>query len=150
MRHLSLWATMIFALPPASSADEPGWVSIGPGDSFTQYVDVKSLRIRAGRLTASTLTVFAAPQQNNTTGMKPYLSVTTLSMYDCSADRAGALDVTFHADAVGKGEVLKTIAIKPAAVVMNRSSPGSLGQREIKTVCAMWAHVFKGVATAAK
>ena len=149
MRHFSLWAAMIFALPPVSSADEPGWVAIGPGDSFTQYVDVNSLRIRAGRLTASTLTDFAAPRQINA-DMKPYLSVTTLSTYDCTANRAGVLHITFHADAVGRGEVLKTITIKPAHVVMNHSSAGSLSQREIETVCSMWAQVSKGIATAAK
>jgi hypothetical protein len=150
MRHLSLCAAMIFALPPVSLADEPGWVSIGRGEGFTKYVDVNSLRIRAGRLTASTLTDFAAPQQFSDADLKPYLSVTTLSMYDCSADRAGALYITFYADAVGRGEVVKTITIKPAAVVMNHSPPGSLGQKEIATVCSIWAQVSKGVAATAK
>jgi hypothetical protein len=150
MRRLSLCAAMIFALPPVSVADEPGWVAIGPGDSFTQYVDINSLRIRAGRLTASTLTDFAAPQQIIAAEMKPYLSVTMLSTYDCTAHRAGVLHITFHADAVGRGEVLKTITIQPAHVAMSHSSPGSLGQREIEKVCSMWAQVSKGIATAAK
>ena len=58
-----LFITAMLALPPTGSADEPGWVAIGPGDSFTEYVDVNSLRIRAGRLTASILIDFAAPHK---------------------------------------------------------------------------------------
>jgi hypothetical protein len=150
MRQLSLWAATILALPFVSSAAEPGWVAIGPGDGFTQYVDANSLRIRAGRLTASTLTIFAAPQQLNAVEMKPYRSMTTLSMYDCSSYSAGVLDIAIYEEAAGKGEVLKTIAIKPSAVVMNHSSPGSLGHKEIETVCSMWAQASKGTAIAAK
>ena len=141
---------MIFALPLVSLADEPGWVAIGPGDSFTQYVDVNSLRIRAGRLTASTLTDFAAPQQIYAADTKPYLSVMTLSTYDCAAKRTGVLQIKFYTEAVATGEVLKTVTIKPAHVVMSHSSAGSLSQREIETVCSMWAQVSKGIATAAK
>ena len=76
--------------------------------------------------------------------------MTTLNMYDCSADRAGALHITFYAEAVGKGDVLKTITFKPAAVVMNHSSPTSLGHKEIETVCSMWVKAYKGVNAAAK
>jgi hypothetical protein len=141
---------MIFALPPVSPADEPGWVAIGPGDSFTQYVDVNSLRIRAGRLIASTLSDFAAPQQIYAADMKPYLSVMTLSTYDCASNRTGVLQIKFYTEAVATGEVLKTVTIKPAHVVMSHSSAGSLIQREIETVCSMWAQVSKGIATAAK
>jgi hypothetical protein len=148
MRHLSLWAVTILALPLIGSADEPGWVAIGPGNGFTQYVNANSLRIRAGRLTASTLTIFAAPQQLNAVDMKPYRSMTTLSMYDCSAYSSGVLDIAFYEEGAGRGEALKTIVIKPAAVVMNQSSPGSLGHKEIETVCSMWAQMSKGIATA--
>jgi hypothetical protein len=150
MRHSSLWVAAILALPCIVLADEPGWVAIEPGNGFTQYVDANSLRIRAGRLTASTLTVFAAPQQLNAVDMKPYRSMTTLRMYDCSAYSSGVLDITFYEEAGGRGEALKTIVIKPAAVVMNRSSRGSLGHKEIATVCSMWAQVSKGTPTAAK
>jgi hypothetical protein len=150
MRPLSLWAVTILALPLIGSADEPGWVAIGPGNGFTQYVNANSLRIRAGRLTASTLTVFAAPQQLNAVDMKPYRSMTTLSMYDCSAYSSGVLDITFYEEAGGRGEALKTIVIKPAAVVMNRSSPGSLGHKEIETVCSIWTQLSKGTRTTAK
>ena len=150
MRLRLLVITAMLAVPPMGSADEPGWVAIGQGESFTEYVDVNSLRIRAGRLTASILTDFAAPQQSNEAGAKPYRSMTTLSMYDCSADRAGALVITFYAEAVGEGNVLKSITVKPAAVVMNYSSPASLGHKEINTVCSMWASMSKGVNAAAK
>ncbi len=71
-------------------------------------------------------------------------------MYDCSADRTGALHMTFYAEAVGKGDVLKTITFKPAAVVMNHSSPASLGHKEIETVCSMWVKAYKRVNAAAK
>jgi hypothetical protein len=150
MRLRLLVITAMLAVPSMGSADEPGWVAIGQGESFTEYVDVNSLRIRAGRLTASTLTDFAAPQQSNEASAKPYRSMTTLRMYDCSADRAGALVITFYAEAVGQGNVLKTITIKPAAVVMNHSSPESLGHIEIETVCSMWANTSRGVNAAAK
>jgi hypothetical protein len=150
MRLRVLFAVTIFASPLVSSADEPGWVAIGRGDSFTQYVDVNSLGIRAGRLTASTLTDFAAPQQNSGGDIKPYRSLRTLNMYDCSADRTGVLNMTFYADGVGKGEVLKTVTFKPAAVVMNHSSPGSLGHKEVETVCSMWSKAFKRITSAAK
>jgi hypothetical protein len=139
MRLLTLFAVTTLAWPVISSAAEPDWVAIRLSNSFTQYVDVNSLRIRAGRLTALTLTSFSAPQQSNDANIGSYLSITTLNTYDCSNHRAGSLNMTFYAEAVGKGEVLKTVTLKPIEVVMNHSPPGSLGHTQIEAVCALWA-----------
>jgi hypothetical protein len=146
---LAALAAASIALPAPSSGGEPAWVAIGAGDGYTDYVDASSLVIRAGRITAWTLTSFATPQQSSEYVLKPYMSMTSLSMYDCSAHRTAALHISFFSKEIARGEVLKTLTFSPATVVVNHAPPGSMKQREIEAVCAMWQEGHKGVLNAA-
>ena len=146
MRQLAFlvsFAAVLLGWPSPASAGEPTWVTVGQGEGFTDFVDADSIGIRAGRLTAWTLTSFTAPQHSEQLSFQPYLSVTTLSMYDCSGHRTAALDMSFYTEAVAQGEVLKTLTVNPASVVVNRATPGSLAQTEIETVCSMWEKAHK-------
>jgi hypothetical protein len=58
--------------------------------------------------------------------------------------------MTYYSEAVGRGEVLKRMTVKPAAVVMNHLAPRSLGHKEKETVCSMWAKASKAITAAAK
>jgi hypothetical protein len=140
---LASLAAVLLGLPNPASAGEIAWVAVGQGEGFTDYVDVSSIGIRAGRLTAWTLTSFTAPQHSEQLSLQPYLSVTTLSMYDCSGHRTAALDMSFYTEAVAHGEVLKTLTVSPASVVVNRAAPGSLALTEIDTVCSLWEKAHK-------
>jgi hypothetical protein len=136
-------AAVLLGLPNPVSAGEPAWVAVGRGEGFTDFVDAGSIGIRAGRLTAWTLTSFTTPQHSEQLSLQPYLSLTTLSMYDCSGLRSAALDRSFYTEAVAQGEVLKTLTVSPASVVVKRATPGSLAQTEIETVCKMWEKEHK-------
>ena len=152
MRQLKLFAllaTAILGAPNAHSAGEPDWVVIGRGDGFADYVDVNSLRIRAGRLTAWTLTSFTTPQQSSEASVLPYLSMTTLNMYNCADYRSAALDISFYAGETAQGELLKSLSLSPGAVVVKQAAPGSLGRSEIETVCTMWEKGPRGSLSAA-
>jgi hypothetical protein len=135
---LALFATAMLGAPDANSAGEPAWVVIGRGDGFADYVDANSIRIRAGRLTAWTLTSFTTPQQSSEASVQPYLSMTTLNMYNCADYRTAALDIAFYAGESAQGELLKSLSLSPAAVVVKQATPGSLGRSEIEAVCSMW------------
>jgi hypothetical protein len=128
----------MLASPHASSAGEPAWMVIGRGDGFADYVDTNSIRIRAGRLTAWTLTSFTTPQQSSQTAVEPYLSMATLKMYDCTGYRTAALEISFYTGEIAQGALLKSLALNPAAIIVKQAMPGSLGRSEIETVCAMW------------
>lgn len=147
MRQLAFLASLAAAMlasPNASSAGEPAWMVIGRGEGFADYVDANSVRIRAGRLTAWTLTSFTTPQQSSQTAAQPYLSMTTLNMYDCTGYRTAALDISFYTGEIAQGALLKSLAFSPAAVIVKQATPGSLGRSEIETVCAMWEKSQKG------
>jgi hypothetical protein len=146
---LASLAAALLGLSNASPAGEPAWTEIGHGDGFVDYVDANSIRIRAGRLTAWTLTSFTTPQQSSQMVFQPYRSMTTLNMYDCLGHRTAALDISYYAEAVAQGEVLKTLTVNPAAVVVNQATPGSLGRIEIESVCAMWEKGHKGMPSVA-
>ncbi len=143
LAFLASFAAVLIGLPNPASAGEPAWVAIGRGEGFTDFVDAGSIGIRAGRLTAWTLTSFTAPQHSEQLSLQPYLSMTTLSMYDCSGHRSAALNRSFYTEAVAQGEVLKTLTVSPASVVVNHATPGSLAQTEIETVCKMWEKEHK-------
>jgi hypothetical protein len=146
---LASLAAVLLGLPNLASAGEPAWVAVGRGEGFTEFVDARSIGIRAGRLTAWTLTSFTAPQHSEQLSLRPYLSVTTLSMYDCSGHRTAVLDMSFYTEAVAQGEVLKTLTVSPASVVVNLAKPGTLAQSEIETVCAMWEKAHKAPSSVA-
>jgi len=149
LAFLAFLASTSIALPNLSSAGEAAWVAIGLGDGFTEYVDANSIGIRAGRITAWTLTSFTTPQQDSQYVLKPYMSMTTLSMYDCSAHRTAALDISFFSKEIAQGDVLKTLTLSAAAVVVSRATPGSLRRMEVDAVCAMWDEGHKGVLSVA-
>jgi len=138
-------AAVLLGLPILASAGDPAWVEVGRGEGFTDFVDAGSIGIRAGRLTAWTLTSFTAPQHSEQLSLQPYLSRTTLSMYDCSGLRTAALDMSFYTQAAAQGEVLKTLTVRPASVVVRRATPGSLTQSEIETVCGLWEKAHKAL-----
>jgi hypothetical protein len=152
MRQFAFLASLavgLLGLPNAAPAGDPAWVAIGRGEGFTDFVDARSIGIRAGRLTAWTLTSFTAPQHREQLSSKPYLSMTTLSMYDCSSHRSAALDMSFYTEAAAQGELLKMLTVSPASVVVNRAAPGSLAQTEIGAVCRMWEQEHKDMPSVA-
>ena len=146
---LASFAAVLLGMPNPASAGDPTWVAIGGGEGFTDFVDAGSIGIRAGRLTAWTLTSFTAPQHSEQLSLQPYLSLTTLSMYDCSGLRSAALDMSFYTEAVAQGQVLKKLTVNPASVVVKRATPGSLVQTEIETVCRLWEKAHKALADVA-
>jgi len=138
MRRIILIAAGIVAgLPVGASAAEPNWLAVAGNESFTEFLDTNSLAIRAGRLTALTMTNFMEPQQRS--GRQVFLSAKTLGMYDCESDRSGAIDMTLYSSESGRGDVVTSEAVMPAAIRLQNPEPGSVENKKLRAVCSIWA-----------
>jgi hypothetical protein len=121
----------------AARADEPKWVAIHAADTTSvEFLDLNSLAMRGGRLTAFFLKDYAEAQDD---ASKPYQSMKALRMFDCSGQRAGAVVVIRYAERGGRGMVVDSQSSAPASVYLTHSEPHSVGQAEIEFVCSLWA-----------
>jgi hypothetical protein len=140
LRRLLFTLAAIAAAPSmaqsTAAADEPNWVAIAATDkTYVEFLDLNSLAMRYGRLTALFLKNFDAPQSD---ARVPYQSMKALRMFDCSGHKAGAVAVTRYAERGGRGEVVDSQSRAPVAVYLTHSEPDSVGHTEIEFVCSLW------------
>jgi hypothetical protein len=147
-RGLTLAVTMAVALPGITFAGEPNWVMLAGNDASVEFLDINSLAIRAGHLTAWVLTNYTTPQTNGAN--ESFQSVKALGIYDCAADRSGPVELIVYSEESGRGEVVTSEWIKPAAIQLSYTVPGSAGHRKIELVCSLWAQSHPPIQRAAK
>jgi hypothetical protein len=128
----ALTLTLLIGAVPAALAAGPDWQTVAFDEDTTVDVDVESIRIREGRLTAWSRFSFESEQTID--GMK-YRSYVGLVVFDCAAERSGAADDTLYSLPLGSGDVLFTDSREISDTKTTYNRPGTFAYRLLKFVC---------------
>jgi hypothetical protein len=134
----------------AAQADAPNWVRVSTAEDheFVDFIDLNSLAIRGGRLTARYLWNFNAVQTDTITHRR-FQSETGVGTYDCLNRTTGSMEYTLYAKRGALGRVIHTGRVNPKDVNQTAVEPNSMGDDEMEFVCSTWgarssAHMGQG------
>jgi surface-adhesin protein E len=123
---------LMFAVPQIASAAD--WVSISSDDESTFYFDGASLK-RDGDV-VEVLLLWNFPEiQLTRRPIKPYLSATRLTRYDCRAGRRANVETTLYRGAMASGEVTEVYRTPEAQISFEWVNPVAPGGESMRRVC---------------
>ena len=124
---------LLFVLPMAAAASE--WVEItGDGESVF-YFDREGLK-RDGDIVEVLLLWNFAEIQLTRPPVKPYLSATRLTRYDCKAGGRANIETTLYRGAMASGEVTEVYRTPDAEIKFEWVNPQAPGGESMRRVCA--------------
>ncbi len=133
MTFIRLIALSLFLVPLASHAAD--WVEISSDPESTFYFDRSTLR-RDGDI-VEVLLLWNFPEvQLTRRPIKPYLSATRLTRFDCKAGGRANIESTLYRGAMASGEVTDVYRTPDAEVRFEWVNPDAPGGESMRKVCA--------------
>ena len=126
---------VLLAPLPAQAAD---WVQISADDESSFYFDRGSLK-RDGDVVEVVLLWNFPEIQLTRRPVKPYLSATRLTRYDCKAGRA-SVETTLYRGAMASGDVTEVYRTPDAEIRFEWVNPDAPGGESMRRVCAAGAN----------
>jgi hypothetical protein len=124
---------LMFAVPHIARAAD--WVSISSDDESAFYFDGASLK-RDGDV-VEVLLLWNFPEiQLTRRPIKPYLSATRLTRYDCRAGRRANVETTLYRGAIASGEVTEVYRTPEGQISFEWVNPAAPGGESMRRVCA--------------
>jgi Surface-adhesin protein E len=124
---------LLFLLPMAAAARE--WVEISGDAESVFYFDRDSLK-RDGDV-VEVLLLWNFPEvQLTRRPVKPYLSATRLTRYDCKAGGRANVESTLYRGAMASGEVTEIYRTPDAEIRFEWVNPQAPGGESMRRVCA--------------
>ena len=130
MRRL-LWLTFLFAPLRALSAD---WVQIVSDMDSTFYFDRASLRREADIVDVVLLWDFPTVQLTRRP-VKPYMSATRLTRFDCKAGGRANVETTLYRENMASGEVTEVYRTPDSVLRFEWVNPEAPGGISLRKVC---------------
>lgn len=129
MRYLLL---ALLLVPVATAAQD--WVQISSDYDSSFYFDRESLR-RDGEI-VEVLLLWDFPEvQLTRRPVKPYLSATRLTRYDCKAGGRANVETTLYRDNMARGEVTERYRTPDAEIRFEWVNPNAPGGESMRQVC---------------
>jgi hypothetical protein len=122
----------IFAARPASAAE---WVSIASDEESSFYFDLASLK-RDGDIVEVVLLWDFPEVQLTRRPVKPYLSATRLTRFDCKAGRRANVESTLYRGRMASGEITEVYRTPDAEIEFEWVNPQAPGGESMRRVCA--------------
>ena len=121
---------------PAQAAD---WVQISADDESSFYFDRGSLK-RDGDIVEVVLLWNFPEVQLTRRPIKPYLSATRLTRYDCKKGGRANIESTLYRGAMASGDVTEVYRTPDAEVSFEWVNPDAPGGESMRRVCAAGAN----------
>lgn len=106
------------------------WVRVGETDTYTGYIDPKTIRLKADF--AKVWGLYDNKTAQSSSEVESYLSIKTLDEYDCLEKQTRNLRLDLYSEQMGKGKMLSSYTNpdkwKPVM-------PGSVGEVAWKFAC---------------
>lgn len=106
------------------------WVRVGETDTYTGYIDPKTIRLTADF--AKMWGLYDNKTAQSSSAVESYLSIKSLDEYDCLEKQTRNLGLHLYSDQMGKGKMLSSYTNpdkwKPVM-------PGSVGEVAWKLAC---------------
>ena len=125
------WLTLMWVPLDAAGAD---WVQIVSDMDSTFYFDRASLRREADVVEVLLLWDFPTLQLTRRP-VKPYLSATRLTRFDCKAGGRANIETTLYRDNMASGDVTETHRTPDSAVRFEWVNPEAPGGISLRKVC---------------
>ncbi|MFL6579497.1 MAG: surface-adhesin E family protein [Burkholderiales bacterium] len=132
----SLLALYLFLAAQAASAAE--WLSISSDEESSFYFDATSLK-RDGDIVEVVLLWDFPELQLTRKPVKPYLSATRLTRFDCKAGRRANVESTLYRGRMASGEVTDVYRTPDAELQFEWVNPDAPGGESMRRVCAALA-----------
>jgi hypothetical protein len=129
MKYALLILLLISA--PVAARD---WVEISSDYESTFYFDRETLRRDGGIVEAVLLWDFAEVQLTRRP-VKPYLSATRLTRYDCKAGARANVETRLYRGNMASGEVTEVYRTPDADIRFEWVNPGAPGGESMRRVC---------------
>ena len=126
-----LWLTFMFVPWHALSAD---WVQIASDMDSTFYFDRASLKREADIVEVLLLWDFPTLQLTRRP-VKPYLSATRLTRFDCKAGGRANIETTLYRENMASGEVTEVYRTPDTALRFEWVNPEAPGGISLRKVC---------------
>ena len=123
---------LLSLLPLAATARE--WVAISADAESTFYFDRDSLK-RDGDIVEVVLLWDFPDVQLTRRPVKPYLSATRLTRYDCKAGGRANVESTLYRAAMASGDVTETYRTADAEIRFEWVNPQAPGGESMRRVC---------------
>jgi hypothetical protein len=124
-----LW---LWAPRPATAAE---WVLIASDDESSFYFDMASLKRDANIVEVVLLWDFPELQLTRRP-VKPYLSATRLTRFDCKAGRRANVESTLYRGRMASGEITDVYRTPDAEIEFEWVNPDAPGGESMRRVCA--------------
>ena len=123
---------VVLAAPPASATE---WLTIASDQESSFYFDAASLK-RDGDI-VEVLLLWDFPElQLTRRPVKPYLSATRLTRFDCKAGRRANVESTLYRGRMASGEITEVYRTPDAAIEFEWVNPDAPGGESMRRVCA--------------
>jgi hypothetical protein len=123
---------LIFAPHIAQAAD---WIPISSDDESAFYFDGASLK-RDGDVVEVVLLWNFPEIQLTRRPIKPYLSATRLTRYDCKSGRRANVESTLYRGAMASGEITEVYRTPDAQISFEWVNPNAPGGESMRRACA--------------
>jgi hypothetical protein len=134
----AILALCLMFLAPAS-AMAADWVQISADDESSFYFDRGSLK-RSGDVVEVVLLWNYPELQLTRRPIKPYLSATRLTRYDCKAGGRANVETTLYRGAMASGEVTEVYRTPDAQIRFEWVNPDAPGGESMRRVCEAGKH----------
>jgi hypothetical protein len=124
---------LILAAPHIAWAAD--WIPISSDDESAFYFDAASLKRDADVVEVLLLWNFPEIQLTHRP-IKPYLSATRLTRYDCKAGRRANVETTLYRGAMASGEITEVYRTPDAQISFEWVNPNAPGGESMRRVCA--------------
>lgn len=136
MRRLGL-TILTLLLSTIGFAAEPNWkqVASSPDNSVAVLLDINSVKVRNGRLTAWIQDNYVLAKTTSGREPKQFLSTVGLTAFDCASERYADISIVLFSQNHAKGEIVGTEDLDPRTVSLEYSRPGSIASATLDAVC---------------
>ena len=124
---------LLFLLPMAAAASE--WVEISGDAESVFYFDRETLKHDGDSVEVLLLWNFSDNQLTRRP-VKPYLSATRLTRYDCKAGGRANIETTLYRGSMASGEVVEVYRTPDADLHFEWVNPQAPGGESMRRVCA--------------
>ena len=122
-------------LPMAFLAQAADWLPIASDAESSFYFDRASLK-REGDVVEVLLLWDFPDVQLTRRPVKPYLSATRLTRFDCKAGRRANIESTLYRGAMASGEIMEIYRTPDAQIGFEWVNPDAPGGESMRRVCA--------------
>jgi hypothetical protein len=130
---IRILAFALWLLGPLS-VQAADWVTISSDYESSFYFDRDSLK-RDGNIVQVVLLFDFAQMQLTRPPIKPYLSATRLTRYDCKAGRRADVETTLYRGAMASGDVTEVYRTPDAEIRFEWVNPDAPGGESMRRVC---------------